>query len=363
MKTALFETHRDLGAKMIDFCGWQMPVQYKGIIHEHQAVRSNIGLFDLSHMGRIVIEGLEAETLLDLLSTNTVTGKPDGTATYTVWCNESGMAIDDLLIYKVSKTEFFIVVNAANREKDLAHLLHYSTSHDVNIYDRYHEDGILAVQGPKSLQFLSSLFPEVEHLPHMHFISLPYEGENIIISRTGYTGEAGFEIYASNPIIVSLWHFLLDKGRPYGIEPIGLGARDTLRLEMGFALYGHELNETIMPHESVSAWTIKWNKPQFLGKKALQSHTNQHRQEYGVILKGQGIAREGYAVLQNGKTIGKVTSGTLSPTLNQAIAIILVDRTLGEGDRIDIQIRDNRCPAEVVKLPFYSQHTHHHEDL
>lgn len=356
MKTALYDTHKALGAKIIDFCGWEMPVQYQGVVQEHQAVRSAVGLFDVSHMGRIFIQGLEAETLLELLSTNSIYGKPDGTAIYTVWCNESGMAIDDLIVYKISKTDFFVVVNAGNREKDLAHLLHYSTSHDVNIYDRYHEDGILAIQGPKSLELMSSLFPEVRHLSHMHFISLPYQGETLIISRTGYTGEIGFEIYASNLIIPKLWSLLLEKGSSYGISPIGLAARDTLRLEAGFALYGHELSETIMPHESVSSWTIKWDKPNFLGKKALEAHAQKHRYQYGICLKGQGIAREGYPVLQNGKQIGIVTSGTLSPTLKQAIAIILVDRNLQIGDPIEVQIRQNRCPAEIVRLPFYSQH-------
>lgn len=363
MKTALHETHRALGAKIIDFCGWQMPVQYKGVIQEHETVRSHVGIFDVSHMGRILIQGLEAETLLDLVSTNDITGKPDGTAIYTVWCNEAGMAIDDLLVYKVSKTDFFVVVNAANREKDLAHLLHYSASHDVSIYDRYHEDGILAIQGPKSSELMASLFPETRDLPHMHFVSLPYNGETFIISRTGYTGETGFEIYAPNAIIVQLWNLLLDKGRPYGIEPIGLAARDTLRLEAGFALYGHELSEAIMPHESVSAWTIKWDKPNFLGKKALEAHAHQRRHQYGIILKDPGIAREGYPVLQNGKQIGVVTSGTLSPTLNQAIAIVLVDRTLQTGDRVEVQIRQNRSQAEVIKLPFYSQYSHPHEEL
>lgn len=356
MQTALLENHRALGGKIVDFCGWQMPVQYKGVIQEHQAVRSNIGIFDVSHMGRIMVEGLGAEALLDYLSTNNIAGREDGTATYTVWCAEDGTVVDDLIIYRESATKFFIVVNAANRDKDLIHLLHYSNARDVIIYDRYHEDGILAVQGPKALELIAKLFPDTHGLEHMHFISVPYKGEQIVISRTGYTGENGVEIYAPNKLIVELWNELLEKGRPYGIEPVGLAARDTLRLEMGYALYGHELSDGIMPIESVSAWTIKWDKPDFLGKHALELSLKAHkyRHEYGIILEGKGIAREGYAVEHEGKLIGTVTSGTLSPTLHQSIAIILVDKKLKEGDSVEVQIRQNLCSARVVSLPFYS---------
>lgn len=357
MQTSLLEAHRTLGGKMVDFCGWQMPVQYKGVVHEHQVVRSGIGIFDVSHMGRIVIEGLGAEALLDYLSTNIITDKADGSATYTVWCDESGMVVDDLIVYRESSTRFFVIVNAGNREKDLIHLLHYSNARDVIINDRYHEDGILAVQGPKALDLVSLLFPEAGELEFMHFTIVPFEGQQIIISRTGYTGEKGVEIYAPNACIVKLWNLFLEKGQPFGIEPIGLGARDTLRLEMGYALYGHELSDHIMPIESVSAWTIKWDKPDFLGKKALESFrkSNKYRHEYGIILKDKGVAREGYPVFQNGQPIGIVTSGTFSPSLNQAIAIVLVEKKLKEGDSVDIQIRQNFCSGQVVSLPFYSQ--------
>lgn len=356
MQTALLEAHRALGGKIVDFNGWQMPLQYKGIIQEHQAVRSNVGIFDVSHMGRIIIEGLGAEALLDYLSTNTIRGKEDGSVTYTVWCAENGTAIDDLLVYRESATRFFVIVNAGNREKDLIHLLHYSNARDVIINDCYHDDGILAVQGPKSLELIAQLFPVVKDVQSMHFISVPYQGQEIIISRTGYTGENGVEIFAPNALVVKLWNELLEKGRPYGIEAIGLAARDTLRLEMGYALYGHELSDEIMPMESVSAWTIKWDKKDFLGKKVLESVSGlqKNRHEYGIILEGKGIAREGYPVFQDGEQIGIVTSGTLSPTLQQAIAIVLVEKKLKEGDSIEVKVRQNFCPAKVTSLPFYS---------
>jgi len=354
MKTALYEHHRALGAKLIDFGGWEMPLQYSSIVHEHQIVRSKVGIFDVSHMGRILVEGLGAEALLDYLSTNQIADKPDGTATYTIWCDEKGKCIDDLLVYRVSSTQFFVIVNASNREKDLDHLLHYSAGRDVTINDRYHEDGILAVQGPNADMLIAKIFPDAEALSPMSFIVDSYEGEPVVISATGYTGAGGVEICGPNSIIVKLWEELLKEGEEYGIEPIGLGARDTLRLEAGYALYGHELSGKIAPIETVSAWTVKMNKLDFLGKSALQKleASKQKRREYPVVLGGKGIAREGFPVYLEDRQIGVVTSGTFSPTLNQAIALVLVDKNLKVGDTIEIQIRQNRCPAEVVSLPF-----------
>lgn len=358
MQTALLEAHEALGAKIVDFCGWQMPLYYKGVIHEHETVRSHVGLFDISHMGRIVIEGLGAEALLDYLSTSDIKGKKDGTATYTTWCLSSGMTVDDLIVYRESERRFFVIVNACNREKDLTHLLHYSNARDVTIEDRYESDAILALQGPKALSLMTEIFPEVHGLKPMHFILLPYKGQEIIVSRTGYTGENGVEIIAPNPIIIDFWTMLLEKGHPFKIEPIGLAARDTLRLEVGYALYGHELSETIMPTESVSAWTIKWNKLDFLGKQVLeQSRHSPIRHAYGIILSGNGIARTGYSIFQQGQLIGVVTSGNFSPTLNKAIAIVLVEKKLKEGDSVEVKIRQNKSFAKVVTLPFYIKHS------
>jgi len=354
MQTALYEIHKDLGAKLVEFHGWEMPIHYQGIIHEHQVVRQQVGLFDVSHMGRIFIEGEDALALLDFLSTNDLSDKQDGTATYTVWCAENGTCVDDLIVYQENPKKFFVIVNAGNREKDLLHLQHYAKDFQVVITDRFREDGILALQGPHAEKVLSQLFPEVVQLKHMQFLNVFDEGLTITIARTGYTGSDGFEIYAAHSAIVKLWKALLEKGKAYGIEPIGLGARNTLRLEMGYALYGHELSDTIAVTESVSAWTVKWHKSNFLGKAALQSlKQSQHcRHEYGITLIGKGIAREGYPVFQNGKEIGYVTSGTQSPTLNQAIAIILVEAKLQKGDLVEVQIRQDLCPAKVVALPF-----------
>ncbi len=340
---------------MVDFLGWEMPIQYTGILHEHQVVRQQVGIFDVSHMGRILIEGVDAERLLDYLSTNEMKNKKNGTATYTVWCDSQGKSVDDLIVYRQSATQFFVVVNAGNRQKDLEHLQHYAKNTQVQITERYREDGILAVQGPAAEEVVCRLFPAAQGVKPMHFMQTDYEGHKIVISHTGYTGAGGFEIYAPNEAIVVLWKQFLEVGKDRGIEPIGLGARDTLRLEMGYALYGHELSAEIAPIESVSAWTVKMDKPDFLGKPALEelSESGSQRFQYGVVLEDRGIAREGYGVFLAGQCIGKVTSGTQSPSLNRAVALVLVERKLQEGDSVEIQVRQNFCRGHVTKPPFY----------
>lgn len=350
LKTVLYDRHVALGAKMVDFSGWLMPVQYQGIIPEHHAVRQHVGIFDVSHMGRILIQGDDAETFLDEISTNHIAGKPDFSATYTVWCNDAGGCIDDVIVYKQNSKQFFVIANAGNRQKDLEHLKRHSSRYRLKVTDRFAENGILAIQGPDAVSLVTTLFPEASSLLPMHFCEVKYENETILISTTGYTGASGFEIFAPNPVIVKLWdHFV-----KAGAVPVGLGARDTLRLEMGYALYGHEISEKIAPNESVSAWTIKWKKSHFLGKKAIEqiAANPKKRSEYGVILMDPGVARAGYDVYKDDIKIGAVTSGSHSPTLNQSIAIVLVSTKLQENDIVQIQIRQNRCQAKVVNLPF-----------
>lgn len=333
MKTALYKRHKELNAKIVNFGGWEMPLQYQGILAEHRSVREDVGVFDVSHMGRIDIEGKEALRFLDFLSTNTISNKKDGQAVYTVFCNENGTCVDDLIIFRRSQDSFFVVVNASNREKDLAHLKKYATNFDVQIHERYDGYGILALQGPRAYELLN------ENMRPMRMI----EKDDVVISSTGYTGSGGFEIYASNEKILEYFDTFIDQGA----VPCGLGARDTLRLEMGFALYGHELSEEIFPCESVSAWTVDWEK-EFLGKEKLRCK----RHAYAVLLEDKAIAREGCAVQLGEQSIGHVTSGNFSPTLEKSIALILVDRTLNEGDKIDIQVRKRKIAARVVKLPF-----------
>lgn len=354
MKTILYDKHVALGAKMVEFAGWEMPVHYSGIIQEHLAVRQKVGLFDVSHMGRILIYGQEAEEFLDYLSTNKIAGKRDFTATYTVFCRPTGKSVDDAIIYRQSQTAFFTVVNAGNRQKDLEHIKEHAKAFHVTVKDRYKEDGILALQGPLASEVLSKIFPGVQSIKPMTFALMPYQSVDVVVSGTGYTGAGGYEICAPLEQIDSLWDEILRVGQPYGILPIGLGARDTLRLEMGFALYGHELSEQIAPTESVSAWTVKWDKVEFIGKPALEKLESNpaKKRQYGVLLLDKGIAREGYTVLRHSKEIGHVTSGTLSPLLNTSIAIIMTDVELNEGEFVQIQIRQNLCQGKVVKLPF-----------
>lgn len=356
-KTPLYDKHVALGAKIVPFAGWEMPVQYKGILIEHKAVREKVGLFDVSHMGRIDITGPDAGKFLDSLSTNQIVGKAPLTATYTVLCHPDGGSVDDTIVYAIDDTHYFIIANAGNREKDLHHLQEKANLQkmDVEIKDRFSQTGILALQGPQALPLLTSLLPEVASLKPMHF--LVFEKGDFIISRTGYTGAGGFEFYGSAEKIIEWWEDLLEKGKSFGIEPVGLGARDTLRLEMGFALYGHELTDAIAPIESVAAWTVKWEKENFLGKEALlkMEKEGMKRFAYPIALLEKGIPRQGYPVLKEGVTIGEITSGSFSPTLEKGIALILVNSPLKIGDCIQIQIRQNLSNAEVVKLPFISK--------
>jgi aminomethyltransferase len=351
-RTALYAKHVELGAKIVEFAGWEMPILYSGVIEEHKAVREKIGIFDVSHMGRISVSGPEAEKFLDFLSTNKVTGKSDGSAVYSVWCHENGGSVDDVIVYRESMTQFFVVVNAGNRNKDLQHMLHYAKNFNVAVQDLFNEGAIIAIQGKFALDLQKILFPETVALKFMHFQRVNFEGESIIISRTGYTGSPGFEIYCSNHVVNKLWDQAMSHGAQYGIAPIGLGARDTLRLEMGYALYGHELTDEILPIESVSAWTVKLDKGPFIGSEALKRGSPRH--EIALQLTGPGVPREGYPVLLNGKTIGTITSGTMSPSLSKGIAIALVEINLSKGQTVDVQIRKNQVPAEVVSLPFVS---------
>ena len=340
---------------MVEFAGWEMPIQYQGVLAEHQAVRQAVGLFDVSHMGLIKVSGIDAERLLDFLSTNRITGKPSFSATYTVWCHAHGGCVDDVIIFKIDETHFFVIVNASNREKDLIHLGTYAELQKltVKIEECFTGTGILALQGPSALPLLGSLVPEVYSLKPMQFLYFTQLGK-LTISRTGYTGAGGFEIYGPAEKIGEWWDRLMEKGQAYGIQPVGLGARDTLRLEMGFALYGHELSDTIAPNESVSAWTVKWNKPDFLGKEALEALEKNHtrRWAYGVRLIGRGIPRQGCQIIKEEAIIGEVTSGSFSPTLGEGIALILVNKPLQVGEMVMMQIRQTLCPALVSEYPF-----------
>lgn len=329
MKTPLFDQHVELGAKMIPFAGWEMPLQYRrGIAHEVEAVRKRAGKFDVSHMGRISIQGEDTLSFLDFLSVNRILGKAPGASVYTVFCNEAGQAVDDLLVYIVDSSHAFIVCNAANREVDLEHLKNHVSNYRVKIHPHF-EEGILSLQGPLS----SELFSEAALLPKMHFM----QKGALIVSRTGYTGEDGFEFYGPTDEIKKLWEAL-------PAEPCGLGSRDVLRLEMGYALYGHELSKEIGPLESVAAWAVKLDH-EFLGKSALKKS----RKPIALVGTSNIPAREGYPIFHQEKQIGKITSGTFSPTLQKPIALGIVDDTYPS---VDVLIRGKHYSFLATTLPF-----------
>lgn len=343
MRTPLYAIHQSLGAKMIDFAGWEMPVQYKGIIEEHTAVRTHAGIFDVSHMGRIAVEGEDAERFCDFVLTNTIEGKKDQAAVYGVLCREDGTSIDDVIIFRHSPSRCSVVSNASNRERVFEHLQTLSKTWKVNVTAPFREEGILAVQGPASLSIAEILFPGISEMAVMTVKETPA----YILSRTGYTGEKGFEIFVPFADLESFWNKLTT----LGIVPVGLGARDTLRLEKGYALYGHELSDTIAPTESVSSWSVKLKKSDFIGKKSLESSIYK-RKQYGIVLQEAGVARADCPVYQNGTQIGLITSGSFSPTLKKSIAIAMTDKAMQHGDIVDVGIRDRRVKAVVVPLPF-----------
>lgn len=355
MKTCLHDKHVQLGAKMVDFAGWDMPIQYKGILHEHEIVRTKVGLFDVSHMGRISIEGPGAESFVDFLSTNTIADKAPLSATYTVLCNDKGHCIDDTIIYREGKERFFLVANAANRDSDLQHLLKQGSSFNVDITPHFEDEGILALQGPNAFPLMHELFPDAASLEPMHF----YQEGPLIISRTGYTGSGGFEIYGKCSPIIDMWEAFLGRGKKQGIEPVGLGARDTLRLEMGYALYGNELNLDIAPTETVASWAVKLNAHDFMGKAALLKlkESGKGRHQCGITLKEKGVARKNSAVYYQNQLAGQTTSGTFSPTLKQPIALSMLQLPLNPGDTVEVEVRNRRLKGEVTALPFYKTHS------
>ena len=335
MRTFLYERHVALGAKLVDFAGWEMPIHYQGILQEHQAVRERVGLFDVSHMARVSIVGKEALPFVDWLSTNRLKGV--GRATYTCLCNADGGTVDDTLVYHESDTSFFLVLNASRRKADLAHLRRESAPFDVQIIENFHHEGILALQGPLASQYY----------PEMKPMTFRREGE-LIISETGYTGSGGVELFGPQEQISALWDHFIAKG----VEPIGLGARDTLRLEKGYALYGHELSLEIAPLESVSKWTVCLDK-EFLGKKGA---AGLGRSAYGIKMEEGAIPREGYRVY-SGETeesflLGRVTSGGFSPSLKIPIALILSEQSLSPNERVYVEIRGKNVPGRVSPLPF-----------
>lgn len=354
-RTPLFDLHRQLGAHMTEFAGYEMPVRYGSIRDEHTAVRERAGLFDVSHMGQLHVSGAGAVEALERLLTCRVASLRPGRVRYGLLCNERGGVVDDVTVYRVEEREFFLCVNAANRDKDRAWLEKHATS-GTRVSDRSAETALLALQGPASVDVLDPLASfSAAGLRPFAFADGEIAGIRARVSRTGYTGADGFEIYAPAHRAAALFERLLEAGGPQGIRPAGLGARDTLRLEAALPLYGHELDDETTPLEARLERFVKLEHGGFLGAEALaaQRAAGVPRLLVGFVLEARGIARAGYALLANGARVGSVTSGAPSPTLGKSIGLGYVPPTLAAVDTpIDVEIRGQRVAARVVETPF-----------
>ena len=354
-RTPLYEAHQNLGAKLVDFAGWEMPVQYESVIAEHQAVRTAAGLFDVSHMGEVEFRGKGALEAANGLISNDLTRCADGQAVYAGLLNDEGGFVDDVVAYRFSPERILICVNAANRDKDFQ----WMSSHAKGVVPDNRSDAYaqLALQGPKAASILKRLTPvELDGIKTYRFSEGPVANVPCIISRTGYTGEDGFELYCAPEAASKLWFALLDEGKPDGLKPAGLGARDSLRTEMKYALYGNDIDDVHSPLEAGLGWVVKLDKADFVGKAALerQKAAGVKRKLVGFELVESGIPRHGYPVLKEGQRVGEVTSGTMGPSVKKPIGMGYVPTELSsEGSTFHVEIRGRPVAAKVVKTPFW----------
>jgi aminomethyltransferase len=352
LRTPLYDWHVAHGARMVEFSGWDMPVQYTSITDEHSAVRTAAGLFDISHMGRLSFAGPGALDLIQHVYTNNAATLADGQARYGLVCNDRGGIRDDVLVYRWPYG-YAMVVNAGNREKIVAWLAEHKGGRDVEVSDRTPETCMVAVQGPRAVELCRGLTAaDAGRLAYYHATPTTYRRRPCVVSRTGYTGEDGLEIMAAAGLAVELWEELVGRGA----KPCGLGARDTLRLEAAMPLYGHELTEETDPYQAGLGWAVKPDKGDFIGREALLRLRDDaaRRRRVGLELQGKRIAREGAAVVRDGGEVGRVTSGTFSPTLGRVIAMAYVDPACAAaGTECAVDVRGKTEPARVVPLPFY----------
>jgi aminomethyltransferase len=367
-KTPLYEEHVRLGGRMVPFAGWLMPVQYTSIVEEHQAVRNNVGIFDISHMGQLIVDGVDAREWLNAMLTNNV-GKLDvGTGQYTFLLNERGGIIDDLIVYRIDDVKFLLVVNAARTDEDFAWLQGHlpavaaavSAANAVRIENRSADFGGVAIQGPRIAELFHALFGANTDLPSRNSIAdFPFDGTTVSVARTGYTGEDGIEVFFRAPDAVKFWNAALEKGKAFGIKPCGLGARDTLRLEMCYPLNGSDLSPERNPIEAGLGFFVDLTKPNFIGRDVLlETKAKGPRAKLVPFrMKEKGPPpRPHYAVFENGERIGEVTSGTLSPSLNWGVGMAYVSTTRAKiGAQIDIEIRGQKFPATIEKKPLYKK--------
>lgn len=360
-KTPLNAVHRALGARMVDFGGWDMPVQYTGIIDEHNTVRTAAGLFDVSHMGEIAIRGPQALHLVNFVTTNDASKLAVGQIHYSGLMYETGCFVDDILVHKVSDTEYFLCVNASNQDKDFAHIDHWrkEKGFDCEVENQGAKYAQIAIQGPRAIDVLQKLtFTELAAIKYYWFTDGEVSGEPARIARTGYTGEDGFEIYVAPEQAEARWKELMAAGAEFGLKPCGLGARNTLRLEAGMALYGHEIDASITPYEAGLGWIVKPAKGAFLGSDVLakQKAEGVRRKLVGFEMRGRGIGRDGYEIRVDGVATGWVTSGGPSPTLGKNIGFgYLPSEKAQPGVAIEVVVREQPVEAVTIPTPFYKR--------
>lgn len=351
----MYGIHRQLGAKIVPFGGYEMPVQYAGIIEEHKAVREAVGVFDVSHMGEFIVQGKNALEFLQRVTVNDVAKLHAGDVQYSAMCYDNGGIVDDLLVYMMDEGHYMLVVNASNIAKDLDWLTGHLAG-DVSLRDESDAIALLAVQGPKSLSTLQKMTPvDLSSIAYYHYVRSTVAGTEATISRTGYTGELGFEIYFPAEHAERVWRQIFEAGKEFGIAPIGLGARDTLRLEMGYCLYGNDIDQTTNTLEAGLGWITKLGKGDFVGKPVLEKVKSEglKRKLVGIQVKEKAVPRHGYPICANGASVGSVTSGTFSPSLERGIAMGYV--TIGNasvGTSLSVDVRGKLVEGNVTGLPF-----------
>jgi aminomethyltransferase len=356
-RTPLEQEHRDLGARLGPFAGWLMPIEYQGTLTEHRAVREAVGLFDLTHLGKVMVEGDGALDVLQRAFTNDLSKVDVGGAQYNMLLNERGGIVDDLIVYRIGEQRHLVVPNAANTEAVHAALLDLAGGTPVDVVLR-DDLALIAPQGPRSFDLVQTVFPEAVELGYMHGLESSYQGRPVVVSRSGYTGERGFELFVPEDLAGELWRELMARGGPLGIQPCGLGARDTLRLEMGYPLHGNDISQERTPLEAGLAWAVSFDKGAFVGRDALLRHKSEGiaTRLWGIRMTDRLIPRPHYSVHAGQEQVGETTSGTFSPTLKVGIAMAYLtprDR-FKAGDRVEVDVRGRRGGAEVVKPPFVS---------
>ena len=365
-QTPLHARHLSLGAKTADFGGWDMPIEYTGVVAEHTAVRQAVGLFDVSHMGKVRIHGPGAVDFLNAVLANDLTRIENGQAQYSMLCNDEGGVIDDLIVYRWSDDEVFMIPNAANAATVVA-VLQGAAPATVSVDDHHGDHGIIAVQGPRSADLMGAMGLPADH-DYMTMVSAQFAGAPLIVCRTGYTGEHGYELVAPAAVLVELWDTLLATGADLGVVPAGLGARDTLRTEMGYPLHGQDISPTITPVEALLGWAVGWDKPTFAGHDALtaQRAAGPSRRLRGLLALDRGIPRPHMSVRLpsldeadplGGEVVGELTSGTFSPTLKQGIGLALLDSAVSIGDDVVVDVRGRASRFLVTKPPFVTAST------